>query len=86
MTDIDRDKCYFDRGSYCSALTAKQCDGCTFRKTGFEYMLGTESTKRRLDKLGVEVCQRTLLGTRIVTTRRKALEEMKKDEDIQGNH
>ena len=34
--------CYFDRGKRCEALTVKKCEGCTFRKTEFEYNAGIE--------------------------------------------
>lgn len=49
------DKCYFDRGkNYCTALTAKECDGCKFRKTEKEYFEGLTNAERILEEKGLK--------------------------------
>ena len=47
--------CYFDRGEYrCKALTVKKCEGCTFRKTEFEYNKGIERADEILKSKGLK--------------------------------
>ena len=48
--------CYFDRGKRCEALTVKKCEGCTFRKTEFEYNKGIERANEILKAKGFKSC------------------------------
>lgn len=42
--------CKFDNGGKsCSALKKKKCDGCKFRKTEAEFMVGIEKAKAILE-------------------------------------
>ncbi len=50
--------CVFDLGMTCSALTSKQCIGCSFRCSKKEHEHDQLKVKNRLEKLGVRV-QRT---------------------------
>ena len=49
-------ECYFDRGKRCEVLTVKKCEGCTFRKTEFEYNKGIEHANEILKAKGFESC------------------------------
>ena len=49
-------ECYFDRGKRCEALTVKECKGCTFRKTEFEYNKGIERANEILKAKGFKSC------------------------------
>lgn len=42
------DKCAFDLGKRCHALTVKECAGCKFRKTERELKAGREKATNRL--------------------------------------
>ena len=46
--------CYFDRGKRCDALTVKECEGCTFRKTEWEYNKGIERANEILKNKGLK--------------------------------
>jgi hypothetical protein len=49
------DKCYFDKSKhYCSALTLKDCNGCSFRKTEKEYFDGLVNAERILEEKGLK--------------------------------
>ena len=49
------DKCYFDKSKhYCSALTLKDCNGCSFRKTEKEYLDGLANAERILEEKGLK--------------------------------
>ena len=45
------DKCAFDMGETCSALAARVCENCSFRKTEQELIEGREKAKKLLDRL-----------------------------------
>ena len=46
---MDNSKCYFDKAPLsCSCLTAKKCEGCTFRKTEKEYNDGIRKAEKIL--------------------------------------
>ena len=49
-------ECYFDRGKRCEVLTVKKCEGCTFRKTEFEYNAGIELANEILKAKGFKSC------------------------------
>ena len=49
-------ECYFDRGKRCEALTVKKCEGCTFRKTEFEYNKAIERANEILKAKGFKSC------------------------------
>ena len=63
--------CYFDRGKRCEALTVKKCEGCTFRKTEFEYNKGIERAHEILKSKGLKA----YLSDGVVTVK-----EIKKNE------
>ena len=48
--------CYFDRGKRCEVLTVKKCEGCTFRKTEFEYNKGIERANEILKAKDFKSC------------------------------
>ena len=48
--------CYFDRGKRCEALRVKKCEGCTFRKTEFEYNKGIERANEILKAKSFKSC------------------------------
>ena len=45
------EKCAFDKGYKCSALTSKMCAGCKFRKTKQELEEGRRKAMERLENL-----------------------------------
>lgn len=47
------EKCRFDMGKRCVALTTKECEGCTFRKTEEEFNSGVEHAKEILKAKGL---------------------------------
>lgn len=49
------DKCYFDKSRhYCSALTVKECNGCSFKKTKKEYLDGLVNAEMILERKGLK--------------------------------
>lgn len=46
--------CTFDKGDKCTALNARNCEGCAFRKTKEELNEGREKAKAMLDRLPKE--------------------------------
>lgn len=44
------DKCAFDKGYKCSALTSKMCAGCKFRKTKQELEEGRRKAMERIQE------------------------------------
>lgn len=42
------EKCVFEHGEYCEALTCKECKGCSFRKTEEELNKGRRKVLCRL--------------------------------------
>lgn len=49
------DKCIFDEAEkFCSALTEKKCEGCTFRKTIYEYTAAQEAASAMLDSKNLQ--------------------------------
>lgn len=48
-------KCAFDRGEYCDALVARECNGCSFCKTQDELDRGRERADDRIDTLPEDV-------------------------------
>lgn len=48
---MDREKCAFDKGKHCKALTKKACEGCTFYKTVAELQRGREKADARIQSL-----------------------------------
>lgn len=44
-------KCAFDREEKCTALTVKECEKCTFRKSKDELNEGRERAKDLLERL-----------------------------------
>lgn len=63
--------CYFDKSKYyCAALTVKNCDGCTFRKTEKEYNDGVESAKEILKAKGLIAVEKNIDGVNCMSTER----------------
>lgn len=48
------EKCVFNKGKKCSALTPKKCKNCSFRKTEAELNAGREKARERLESLPKE--------------------------------
>ena len=48
-------KCAFDVGEKCSALTEKNCTGCRFRKTEEEFTHGRKKALVRLKTLPLDI-------------------------------
>lgn len=48
-------KCAFDRGTFCTALSEKDCRGCAFRKTTEELYEGRERAYDRICSLPDEL-------------------------------
>lgn len=48
------DKCYFENGRKCKALTSKQCAGCKFRKTEKEYFAALDHANEILEAKGLK--------------------------------
>lgn len=44
-------RCVFDKGDYCTALSEKQCDGCSFYKSPKQYNEGRERADARIVSL-----------------------------------
>ena len=45
------EKCVFNRGKKCAAISPKKCTNCAFRKTEAELMAGREKALERLKTL-----------------------------------
>ena len=45
------EKCVFDKGHKCSALTSHNCEKCSFRKTEKELVDGRENARERIESL-----------------------------------
>lgn len=55
---MDNSKCYFDKTPLsCSCLTAKNCEGCTFRKTEKEYNESVRHAQEILRSKGLVACE-----------------------------
>lgn len=48
------EKCTFDKGDKCVALTEHDCEGCPFRKTKEELLVGRRKARAMLEKLPKE--------------------------------
>ena len=48
------EKCTFDKGDKCVALTEHDCEGCPFRKTKEELLAGRRKARAMLEKLPKE--------------------------------
>lgn len=46
------DKCFADNGSKCTALTFKDCEGCTFFKTQEQVEESEKKAMNRINSLG----------------------------------
>lgn len=65
------EKCYFDKSKhYCTALTLKKCDDCTFRKTETEYIIGSERAKDILKAKGLMAVEKNIDGVNCMSTER----------------
>ena len=51
ITRMNKERCAFDRGKRCEALTKKDCHGCSFYKTCDELGEGRDSAAVRMAKL-----------------------------------
>lgn len=56
--NTNTDRCTFDRGGVCYALSVKKCEGCKFRKTDMEYKEGLHNAVTLLNKKGLQVVER----------------------------
>jgi C4-type Zn-finger protein len=45
------EKCVFDKGKKCSALSVRDCEKCSFRKTERELAEGRDNARKRLETL-----------------------------------
>lgn len=45
------EKCVFDKGKKCSALSVHDCEKCSFRKTEKELATGRDNARKRLETL-----------------------------------
>lgn len=66
---IMNNKCVFNIGNKCGALTTKKCEKCSFYKTAEELKNGRQKSLKRLDMIdgGVELfrkyyCEETRYG------------------------
>lgn len=48
------EKCTFDKGEKCVALSVHDCEGCPFRKTKEELLAGRRKARAMLNKLPQE--------------------------------
>lgn len=64
---MNDEKCYFEHGRRCDALTVKTCRKCKFRKTEREFMDGIAHARQILDRKNLERYDRSDM----VTTREK---------------
>ena len=48
---MKREKCAFDKGNKCSALTAMECSRCAFRKTAKQLAEGRKKADARVRSL-----------------------------------
>ena len=62
-----RPRCYFMQGGRCTALKCTACTGCTFRKSGMEFLLARRNASLALARKGLEPVR---IGD-VMTVRRK---------------
>ena len=60
-------ECAMNMGKRCRALTVKQCEGCSFRKTEEEFNAGVEHAKEILKAKGLRPVFDWADGRQIVT-------------------
>lgn len=61
-------ECAMDMGKRCRALTVKQCEGCSFRKTEEEFNAGVEHAKEILKAKGLRPILKWNDGHQIMST------------------
>ncbi len=52
LTRDEKEKCVFDKGNKCGALTKKDCEGCNFYKTKDQLINGRKVAIKCLKKKG----------------------------------
>ena len=57
MKQIHKEKCAFERGKRCDALTKKSCAGCSFYKTCDELGDGRDSAAARIARTDPDLKQ-----------------------------